>query len=176
MDNVKPVTDAPAPAIAPAIAPAPATDAITPANDPTPTNLSKTRPEDFDGNVGTDDEIPSKETIAKVAEYRLQDKHGKLTPFKDLYRGSGQKRRVLVIFIRHFYCGVSLSIFLSLSETSVISSRLFQDGLCNLDGTEDGSHAATCREPLTNDLCRIVRNTSARLPHPSHQSPSRLSP
>ncbi|KAG6064314.1 hypothetical protein E4U32_000338 [Claviceps aff. humidiphila group G2b] len=101
MDNVKPVTDAPAPAIAPA----PATDAITPANDPTPTNLSKTRPEDFDGNVGTDDEIPSKETIAKVAEYRLQDKHGNLTPFKDLYRGSDQKRRVLVIFIRHFYCG-----------------------------------------------------------------------
>ncbi|KAG6053017.1 hypothetical protein E4U17_005130 [Claviceps sp. LM77 group G4] len=94
MDNVKHVTDAPAPALAPAHA-----------NDPTPTNISKTRPEDFDGNLSTDDEIPSKETIAKVDDYRVLDKHGKSTPFKDLYRGSGQKKRVLVIFIRHFYCG-----------------------------------------------------------------------
>ncbi|KAG5962538.1 hypothetical protein E4U58_003831 [Claviceps cyperi] len=99
MDNVKPVTDAPS------LAPAPATDAVTPVNDPTSTKISKTRPEDFEGNVGTDDEIPSKKTITKVDDYLVLDKHGESTPFKDLYRGNGQKRRVLVIFIRHFYCG-----------------------------------------------------------------------
>lgn len=71
-------------------------------------DVSKTQPQDFEGEVSTNDELPSKETIAKIENYPVLDRDGHSRPFGKLYRGAGTTRRTLFIFIRHFYCGVSL--------------------------------------------------------------------
>lgn len=54
------------------------------------------------------DKLPSEETQHKVEEHTVLDRQGKSHPFKDIYRGPESARRVLVIFVRHFFCGVSL--------------------------------------------------------------------
>ncbi|KAG5987738.1 hypothetical protein E4U54_004887 [Claviceps lovelessii] len=68
-------------------------------------DVSKTQPQDFEGEVSTNDELPSKETIAKIENYPVLDRDGHSRPFGKLYRGAGTTRRTLFIFIRHFYCG-----------------------------------------------------------------------
>lgn len=50
---------------------------------------------------------PSAETLRKVENYTVLDKEGNEHPFKSLYAGPDSTGRVLVIFIRHFFCGVS---------------------------------------------------------------------
>jgi hypothetical protein len=63
--------------------------------------------EEFNGDVNTNNEIPSQEDLARVEKLTVLDKDGKTIPFKDLYNGPNVARRVLIIFIRHFFCGVS---------------------------------------------------------------------
>jgi len=63
-------------------------------------------PPDFEGTVNTNNDLPSAETIAKIADYVLLDRDGKTHTFKSLYSGKHAARRVLIIFVRHFYCGV----------------------------------------------------------------------
>ena len=46
---------------------------------------------------------PTKSELDKVADYYVEDEHGNKVPFKDLYT---EKPRVLIIFVRHFFCGV----------------------------------------------------------------------
>lgn len=62
---------------------------------------------DFQGEVVTNDELPSAETIRRIENYIVLDKHGKTHTFRSLYTGRSVARRVLVIFVRHFFCGVS---------------------------------------------------------------------
>jgi hypothetical protein len=62
---------------------------------------------EFVGDVDTDDTIPSQALLRKVADYHVLDKDGRSRPFKSLYTGPMIARRVLVIFVRHFFCGVS---------------------------------------------------------------------
>jgi len=52
-------------------------------------------------------ELPSKEIIEEAAEIPILDSDGKERPFKSLYTSSNahEKRRVLIIFVRHFFCG-----------------------------------------------------------------------
>ncbi|KAF4630051.1 hypothetical protein G7Y89_g8093 [Cudoniella acicularis] len=61
---------------------------------------------EFAGDVNTNNEIPSQEALKRVENMSVLDADGKAIPFKDLYNGPGVARRVLVIFIRHFFCGV----------------------------------------------------------------------
>lgn len=68
--------------------------------------IDKTKPEDFEGEIHTTNELPSPELIKKIDDYIVLDKHGKSYTFKSLYSGTNVARRVLVIFIRHFFCGV----------------------------------------------------------------------
>ncbi|OAR05961.1 hypothetical protein LLEC1_05115 [Akanthomyces lecanii] len=82
-----------------------------------PTSIDIDKPADFDGQVATNDEIPSDATIAKVADYVLLDKHGKSHTFKSLYNSRNGARRVLVIFIRHFFCGNCQEYIRSLAES-----------------------------------------------------------
>jgi hypothetical protein len=63
-------------------------------------------PVEFSGDVNTNNEIPSQATLRKVQHFMLLDREGRGVQFKDLYSGPNVARRVLVIFIRHFYCGV----------------------------------------------------------------------
>ena len=62
---------------------------------------------DFQGEVMTNDELPSAETIRRIENYIVLDRHGKTHTFRSLYTGRSVARRVLVIFVRHFFCGVS---------------------------------------------------------------------
>lgn len=62
---------------------------------------------DFIGDLDTDNTIPSQALLRQVADYQLLDKDGRSTYFKSLYSGPMVARRVLVIFVRHFFCGVS---------------------------------------------------------------------
>ncbi|KAG5950915.1 hypothetical protein E4U53_004177 [Claviceps sorghi] len=84
-------------------------ESATPAGDAhlpsPPIDPSKTQPRDLEDEVCTNDDVPSAETVAKIENYRVLDRHGKSRPFRELYRGNGATRRTLVIFIRHFYCG-----------------------------------------------------------------------
>lgn len=71
-------------------------------------NIDKSKPEDFEGEVTTTNELPSAEAIKKVENYIVLDRDGKSRTFKSLYSGNNVARRVLVVFIRHFFCGVWL--------------------------------------------------------------------
>lgn len=72
----------------------------------TPSELNSVEaPEEFDGELNTTDEIPSQEVLKRVENLSVLDEDGKAIPFKDLYNGPNVARRVLVIFIRHFFCG-----------------------------------------------------------------------
>jgi hypothetical protein len=65
--------------------------------------------EEFQGEVVTNDELPSAETIRRIENYIVLDRHGKTHTFRSLYTGRSVARRVLIIFVRHFFCGVSLA-------------------------------------------------------------------
>ncbi|KAH8670980.1 AhpC/TSA antioxidant enzyme-domain-containing protein [Xylariales sp. PMI_506] len=62
-------------------------------------------PIDFQGDVATNNNLPSPETIRKLETYTVLDENGKSHTFKSLYTGPNVARRVLVIFVRHFFCG-----------------------------------------------------------------------
>jgi hypothetical protein len=72
--------------------------------------LSDVGPLEFPSTVDVNDDVPSDEAIAKIADYPVFDVDGIEISFRHLWEGAdGEKRThtVLVIFIRHFYCGVS---------------------------------------------------------------------
>ncbi|TVY93226.1 Thioredoxin-like protein [Lachnellula willkommii] len=60
---------------------------------------------EFNGDVNTNNEIPTQEHLARLEKLMVLDKDGATIPFKDLYNGPNVARRVLIIFIRHFFCG-----------------------------------------------------------------------
>lgn len=69
--------------------------------------VDTSKPKDFDGEVKTNNSLPTQEQIQRIEEYVVLDKYGKTHTFKSLYNGKNVARRVLVVFIRHFFCGVS---------------------------------------------------------------------
>ncbi|KAL9103022.1 MAG: hypothetical protein Q9163_001881 [Psora crenata] len=80
-----------------------------------------TKPEsltgDFKGDIKVND-APSKTDLAKAGEVEVFDKDEKRYTFKSLYADDGErKRRVLVVFIRHFFCGNCQEYLRSLSQS-----------------------------------------------------------
>ena len=61
---------------------------------------------EFEGDVNTNNDLPTQDTLKKIENLPILDKDGKSLPFKNLYTGPGVTRRVLIIYIRHFFCGV----------------------------------------------------------------------
>lgn len=64
------------------------------------------------GNLQMDDTLPPKAMLEQAADLPVLDANGESVPFKSLYwprtkEEKASKKRVMVIFIRHFYCGVS---------------------------------------------------------------------
>lgn len=57
-------------------------------------------------DLKVNNKIPSKSDLDKCAELPILDVDKKSLPFKSLYTSENGGRRVLVIFIRHFFCGV----------------------------------------------------------------------
>jgi hypothetical protein len=63
---------------------------------------------EFEGEVNTNNELPTQATLKKIQNLPILDVDGKSIPFKNLYTGPNVARRVLIVFIRHFFCGVRL--------------------------------------------------------------------
>ncbi|AEO63516.1 uncharacterized protein THITE_14178, partial [Thermothielavioides terrestris NRRL 8126] len=74
-------------------------------------------PVDFDGAVDTNHDLPTPETIRQIDNYAVLDRHGKSHTFRSLYTGPHAARRVLLIFVRHFYCGNCQEYLRTLSES-----------------------------------------------------------
>ena len=58
-------------------------------------------------DIQVNNAIPSQNILKKIEDYPVLDVDGKSIPFKAIYTGPNVARRVLIIFVRHFYCGVS---------------------------------------------------------------------
>lgn len=62
----------------------------------------------FRDDIDVSDELPSRETLQKAGELPIYDAQGNSRPFKSIYSGDDViGERQLVLFVRHFYCGVS---------------------------------------------------------------------
>lgn len=102
---------------------------------------------DFKGNIKVNNNPPTKGDLEQAADLSVLDRDGKKHTFKSLYADNENgPRRVLIIFIRHFFCGASAPI--------TFSSR---------------------RRTLT-DIHRIARSTSGPSHPPSPPTPSPPSP
>ncbi|KKK20264.1 hypothetical protein ARAM_004106 [Aspergillus rambellii] len=69
------------------------------------TSCGEAKSKDPSGEVNFQNQLPSAETLQQVARHRVLDRLGKAHRFKDLYDGPDTADRVLVIFVRHFFCG-----------------------------------------------------------------------
>lgn len=91
--------------------------AVKPASPPAPQTRTSTadndgiNPLDFQGNVDSNNDLPTPDLIREIDNYVVLDKDRKSHTFRSLYTGKHAARRVLVIFVRHFFCGVSLPPF-----------------------------------------------------------------
>ncbi|KND86338.1 Thioredoxin-like protein AAED1 [Tolypocladium ophioglossoides CBS 100239] len=79
--------------------------------------IDKTQPQDFDGELATTDELPSLEMLSKIENNIVLDRDGKTHTFQSLYSGRNVARRVLVLFVRHFFCGNCQEYLRSVSES-----------------------------------------------------------
>lgn len=52
-------------------------------------------------------ELPTEAALSEAGEIMIKDKDGKEIALKSLYTGKPADERQLLIFIRHFFCGVS---------------------------------------------------------------------
>ncbi|OTA70215.1 hypothetical protein K449DRAFT_321489 [Hypoxylon sp. EC38] len=82
-------------------------------------------PQDFQGEVQTNNDLPTIETLRKIEMYTVLDSDGKTHTFKSLYAGHNSPRRVLIIFIRHFFCG-NCQEYLRTLSASVTPDALLQ--------------------------------------------------
>ncbi|MCJ1432753.1 hypothetical protein MMC27_002110 [Xylographa pallens] len=60
---------------------------------------------DFDGSLKVSQKLPTAADLSKVAALPLLTVHNESVPFESLYAGERGGRRVMVIFMRHFFCG-----------------------------------------------------------------------
>lgn len=82
------------------------TETETPFSDGSTTANGVDNTADFAGEVNTNNEIPGQDVLRKIQDLSVLDREGRAVPFRSLYEGPNVTRRVLVIFIRHFFCGV----------------------------------------------------------------------
>ena len=78
-----------------------------------PSSNSEPEPElelDFQGDVLVSNDIPTQADLDKCSDLLVLDAQGTSRPFKTLHAGEGVAPRQLIIFVRHFFCGVSMSL------------------------------------------------------------------
>ena len=69
---------------------------------------------EFQGDIKVSTALPSKSTLEKVADLPVFGVDGKTVPFKSLYwSDTSESRKVMIIFIRHFFCGVCVVLLAS---------------------------------------------------------------
>lgn len=54
-----------------------------------------------------DEPLPDQQTIQEAGQLPIKDKDGNKVPFQSLFTDKDPAQRQLIIFIRHFFCGVS---------------------------------------------------------------------
>jgi len=78
---------------------------------------------EFSGNIKVSQKPPSQSELRAVDNLPVLDANRKSVTFKSLHN-SQENRRVLIIFIRHFFCGVRLTVISSpclFSATQVLT-------------------------------------------------------
>lgn len=79
------------------------------ANGPTANGKHHNATDDFRGDIKVNNNPPTKEQLEKIADLPVLDVNKKKCTFKSLYADNENgPRRVFVVFIRHFFCGVRL--------------------------------------------------------------------
>lgn len=73
--------------------------------------VSAPPPKQEDAGPPTSEELPSPSSLERAAGVEVFDMEGKAHSFAQLYSGPDVTSRVLVIFVRHVFCGVSLMTF-----------------------------------------------------------------
>ena len=73
----------------------------------TPPAVPATTDSSAPGDIKVSKDLPTKKELERCADLPVLDLHNKPHTFKSLYSGERAARRVLVLFIRHFFCGVS---------------------------------------------------------------------
>lgn len=69
--------------------------------EPTAEAQSAQNTDDADGDVAATSDID------RAGDLLVLDSTGQSRPFRDIYSGPGRAKRQLIIFVRHFFCGVS---------------------------------------------------------------------
>ena len=68
--------------------------------------------------------VPSKAVLDRAADLTVNDAQGQAVSFRDLYQVEpDHSRRVMIIFIRHFFCGVSLRSLAPATRTNNVCHR-----------------------------------------------------
>ena len=93
------------------------------------TTTAPSKPEgstgDFTGDIEASNKLPSEGDLDRAADMPVLDGSGKIHLFRSLHSSPDSPRRVLVIFIRHFFCGVSKHICItSLCSWLILSIEL----------------------------------------------------
>lgn len=85
--------------------------ATTPPFSPTSqTPVLQKEQEDFEGTVDVNNDLPTEKDLQAVGDLLVLDAQGQSRPFKELYDAPHTAPRQLIIFIRHFFCGVSRNV------------------------------------------------------------------
>lgn len=62
---------------------------------------------DVVGDLPVTDDLPSAQTLAEAADIEVLDHKGQAHLFRTVYDRDETPSRAIVVFIRHFFCGVS---------------------------------------------------------------------
>lgn len=89
----------------------------------TPNRQAEITADDFEGDVKVSSKLPTVADLERVAELPVLDADGQSQPFQNIHSGPKAAQRVLLIFVRHFFCGVSASLPQSLYKTTLTAPR-----------------------------------------------------
>ncbi|KAL8418139.1 hypothetical protein RB594_001669 [Gaeumannomyces avenae] len=124
--------------------------------------IDEINPHDFSGEVQSNNDLPSAATLHKIENYTVLDRHGKSHTFRSLYTGRNVARRVLLIFVRHFFCG-NCQEYLRALSASITPEALLQLPISTFIAV------VGCGDPGLIDM--YVRETGC--PFPVYADPTR---
>jgi hypothetical protein len=61
---------------------------------------------EFSGSIRVSQKVPTRADLDKVADIPVLDAEGRSRTFRSLYSSESGSKRVLIVFVRHFFCGV----------------------------------------------------------------------
>ncbi|KAK2007303.1 hypothetical protein LZ32DRAFT_593996 [Colletotrichum eremochloae] len=122
-------------------------------------NGFQTEPDVPREHAAVSDVPPSPEALAEAAELQVLGRDGKPHLFKSLYGGLDSTSRVVIVFIRHFYCGACQAYTESVSTTmtpEILSSSHMPTtfvfiGCGGHELIDDYAQVTNCRYPIYTD-------------------------